>query len=76
MTLSNWRGIYGPPDMPDYAVDYWQDAIERAVKSDSWAKAAEKNQWVTTFMEGDEFDNYLEETNQQVTDAFKTIGQQ
>ena len=76
VTLSNWRGIYGPPDMPDYAVDYWQDAIERAVKSDSWAKAAEKNQWVTTFMEGDEFDNYLEETNQQVTDAFKTIGQQ
>lgn len=75
VTLSNWRGIYGPPEMPDYAVKYWQDALKDAVESDSWATAAEKNQWVTTFMVGDEFETYLKETNQQVTDAFERIGQ-
>lgn len=76
VTITNWRGIYGPPDMPDYAVEYWQGAIEEAVDSTTWTEAAEKNQWVTTFMVGDELDGYLEETNQQVTDAFETIGQQ
>ncbi len=76
VTISNWRGIYGPPDMPDYAVAYWEDALQQAVESDSWAEAAEKNQWVTTFMVGEEMDTYLEETNQQVTAAFEKIGQQ
>lgn len=75
VTMSNWRGIYGPPDMPDYAVEYWQGALEDAVASESWTDAAEKNQWVTTFMVGDELDTYLADTNQQVTDAFERIGQ-
>ncbi|MGH3659757.1 MAG: tripartite tricarboxylate transporter substrate-binding protein, partial [Micromonosporaceae bacterium] len=76
VTISNWRGIYGPPGMPDYAVTYWRDALERVVASPSWAAAAEKNQWVTTFMVGDELNAYLEKTNQQVTAAFEKIGPQ
>lgn len=76
VTISNWRGIYGPPQMPDYAVTYWRDAIQKAVESGAWTEAAEKNQWVTTFMVGDELDAYLEKTNQQVTAAFEKIGQQ
>ena len=23
-TFTNWRGLFGAPDMPDYAVKYWQ----------------------------------------------------
>ncbi|WP_202619208.1 tripartite tricarboxylate transporter substrate binding protein [Ornithinimicrobium cavernae] len=76
VTISNWRGIYGPPDMPDYAVDYWADILSQTVESDSWKDAAEKNQWVTTFMVGDELDTYLEETNTQVVEAFEKIGSQ
>lgn len=76
VTISNWRGIYGPPDMPDYAVDYWQGALEELVATGAWVEAAEQNQWVTTFMVDDELDAYLEETNQQVVEAFETIGQQ
>ncbi|MCZ2826104.1 MULTISPECIES: tripartite tricarboxylate transporter substrate binding protein [unclassified Modestobacter] len=76
VTISNWRGIYGPPDMPEDAVTYWQDALQQAVESQSWDEAAEQNQWVTTFMVGDELDTYLEETNEQVTAAFEKIGQQ
>lgn len=75
VTISNWRGIYGPPEMPDYAVEYWQGVLEEVVATDAWAEAAEQNQWVTTFMVEAELDAYLEETNQQVVDAFETIGQ-
>lgn len=76
VTLSNWRGIFGPPGMPDYAVDYWQDVLEETVESEGWAEAAERNQWATTFMVGEELDAYLEQTNEQVTEAFVTTGQQ
>jgi putative tricarboxylic transport membrane protein len=76
VTISNWRGIYGPPDMPAYAVEFWRNAIQRAVESPTWMEAAAKNQWVTTFMVGEEFDAYLKKTNEQVSAAFQTIGQQ
>ena len=29
VTLSNWRGLYGPPDMPQNAVEYWQNALRK-----------------------------------------------
>jgi putative tricarboxylic transport membrane protein len=74
VTLSNWRGIYGPPGMPDYAVTYWKKALKKAVNSDSWKKAAKKNQWETTFMTGDEMNTYLKSTNQQVEDAMAKTG--
>jgi putative tricarboxylic transport membrane protein len=76
VTMSNWRGIFGPPDMPAPAVDFWRDALKRAVESPSWSEAAAKNQWVTTFMVGDELDAYLTRTNEQVTAAFQKVGQQ
>lgn len=76
VTISNWRGIYGPPDMPDYAVEYWEGVLAEVVETPSWTEAAEKNQWVTTFMTGDELDTYLKDTNDQVTQAFEQIGSQ
>lgn len=74
VTISNWRGIYGPPDMPEHAVEFWEGVLAEAVETDSWTEAAEKNQWVTTFMVGDEMDTFLEETNTQVVEAFEQIG--
>ena len=75
VTMSNWRGIFGPPDMPAHAVEFWRDALKRAVESPSWNEAAAKNQWVTTFMVGDELDAYLTKTNEQVTAAFQKVDQ-
>jgi len=74
VAISNWRGIYGPPDMPGYAVEYWQKAIKDATETDSWADAAKKNQWTTSYLDGDDLDAYLKETQQQVTDAFAKLG--
>jgi putative tricarboxylic transport membrane protein len=75
VTLSNWRGIYGPPEMPDYAVEYWQEVLAQAVETDSWEEAADQNEWVTTYMVDQELEEYLNETDEQVADAFETIGQ-
>lgn len=63
VTFGNWRGLMGPPEMPEEAVTYWQNVIEKTLQTDTWKDLAEKNQWETTFMKGKEFQNYLDEAN-------------
>lgn len=73
VTIANWRGFYGPPEMPEEAVTFWQDALEKLSTSEAWKATAEKNQWTTQFMKGDEFTAYLEKTQQQVDEGFELV---
>jgi putative tricarboxylic transport membrane protein len=74
VTLSNWRGLYGPPGMPEAAVTYWQEALAKMVETPTWKQIAEKNQFVTTFMTGDEFHTFLVQTQADVAAALKEAG--
>jgi putative tricarboxylic transport membrane protein len=71
VTLSNWRGIYGPPDMPQYAIDFWQQALGKMVATPTWTQIAERSQFTTTFMIGDEFQTFLAKTQSDVDTALK-----
>ncbi|MGH3320844.1 MAG: tripartite tricarboxylate transporter substrate binding protein [Streptosporangiaceae bacterium] len=75
VTLANWRGVYGPPDMPDYAVKYWRSTLKKAMRTGTWKKFAKRNQWTTTYMDGREMKQYLEKTNADIKDALRSIGQ-
>jgi putative tricarboxylic transport membrane protein len=75
VTLSNWRGLYGPPDMPEFAVAYWQKALGKMVESPAWKQIAERNQFTTTFMIGDEFGSFLTKTQAEVKAALSDEGQ-
>lgn len=71
VTLSNWRGLYGPPGMPSYAVDYWQQALATMVESPTWKQIADRSHFTTTFMVGDEFQTFLTETRADVDAALR-----
>jgi putative tricarboxylic transport membrane protein len=71
VTLANWRGIYGPPDMPQVAVAYWQKALDEMVKTPTWKQIAERRQFTTTFMIGDEFATFLAKTQADVKAALE-----
>jgi putative tricarboxylic transport membrane protein len=75
VVLENWRGIYGPPEMPGYAVSYWQDTLQKALKTDAWKEVAEKNQWDTVYMDGEELQSYLKETNAKIKQAMEATGE-
>lgn len=75
VTLSNWRGLYGPPDMPHFAVAYWQKALAEMVESPTWKQIAERSQFTTTFMTGDDFQNFLAEAQADVKAALEEAGQ-
>ncbi|BBY29006.1 tripartite tricarboxylate transporter substrate binding protein [Mycolicibacterium sediminis] len=69
VTLSNWRGLYGPPGMPAVAVAYWQRVLGEMVLTPTWRDIAERSQFTTTFMVGDEFQTFLAETQADVAAA-------
>ncbi len=75
VTLSNWRGVYGPPDMPQEAVTYWQDKLEEAVNSPAWKEVADRNQWETSFLTGEELSTFLEQEHGQIEEALTSIGE-
>ena len=74
VTLANWRGLYGPPDMPQGAVAYWQNVLRKMVDSPTWKQTAEKSQFTTTFMIGDEFQTFLAKTQADLATALKEAG--
>jgi putative tricarboxylic transport membrane protein len=71
VTLSNWRGLYGPPDMPAYAVDYWRQALAKMVDTPTWKDIAQRSQFTTTFMVGEEFQTFLAQTQADVEAALQ-----
>lgn len=66
VTLTNWRGLYGPPDMPADALDYWQTALAQMVQTQTWKEIAERSKFTTTFMIDDEFQTFLAATQEDV----------
>lgn len=72
--FANWRALIGPPDMPEYAVDYWQDAIGKITSSDSWEQVAERNNWTTKYLTGEDLQTLVDDTYEQIATAEDDLG--
>lgn len=70
----NWRGLFGPPNMPDYAVKYWRDALAKLAKSPTWAKLMEQNQWTPAYLDQPEFVKFLDGANEDARATFEELG--
>jgi putative tricarboxylic transport membrane protein len=55
----NWRGFYGPPEMPKPAVAYWEQAFGKMVKEAGWNKVLDQNAWIELFQTGDKLQGWL-----------------
>ena len=69
----NWRGIFGPPEMPAGVVQYWKNALAQMEKSAAWKAELEKNQWVNTF-ETDGFRASLDKDGAEYAALLKQLG--
>ncbi|MGB9840349.1 tripartite tricarboxylate transporter substrate binding protein [Thermovenabulum sp.] len=69
----NWRGLFGPPEMPDYAVKYLTDALSKMVNTPEWDEMVKKYGWTKAFMGSEEFKAFLEKTNESYKEILKEI---
>lgn len=63
----------GPPEMPEEALAYYQDAFESFVETDSWKDYAEQNGLVTQLRIGEEWGDFLNEQNEVVKETLEEV---
>lgn len=73
--VENSRIFFGPADMPQEAVTYWQDTIEKAIKTDNWQDITKKIKWQNTFLKGEEFQRFIDEARGATKSALQQTGQ-
>ncbi|WP_461205095.1 tripartite tricarboxylate transporter substrate binding protein [Clostridium sp. DL1XJH146] len=73
-TFENWRGLFGPKDMPEYAVEFWEDTLGQMVETDEWLEASAQNGWSQCYLNSADFTTFLEETNESYKSVLEEIG--
>ncbi len=73
MTFVNWRGLFGPKDMPEYAVKYWEDKLAKMVKTKEWKAALVRNGWDDTYLNSKDFSAFLKKSNDDYKEVLDAI---
>ncbi|MET3728479.1 putative tricarboxylic transport membrane protein [Fictibacillus halophilus] len=69
-----WRGVFGPKEMSDRAVAYWDKTLKKLNESKEWQDELERNGWEAEFKDGKEFETFLKDQEKQVEDLLKSLG--
>jgi putative tricarboxylic transport membrane protein len=68
------RGVVAPPGMPADAVAYYEELFERLVKTESWKKYLEDNQFEDGFMRSAELSKFFDQFSERMRELLKEAG--
>lgn len=71
-----WRGLFGPKDMPDYAVDYWNKTLSEMSRTPEWQQVLESNGWEDGYKNSEDFAAFLEEQEKLVKEILTSLNMQ
>ena len=54
-TFINWRGIFGPKNMPEYAREYWEETLRDMVETPEWKETCNKFGWDMEYADHKDF---------------------
>lgn len=73
-TFINWRGLFGAPEMPEYAVNFWRDALAKMVKTPEWENQKKNYGWDDAYLDAPEFAKELERIEGEYKIILEDIG--
>ena len=73
-TFEVWRGIFGPPGMPEQARTYMADALARMVETPQWQEMLRRFNWHPGYLPPNEFAAYLEDQEQLMAGLLREMG--
>jgi putative tricarboxylic transport membrane protein len=68
------RGLILPPEVPDFARDWWIKTMQQVAKSPQWKDYLDKNYLTRDELWGDDFTAYLEKTTNEFETTLKEQG--
>ncbi len=68
-----WRGIFAPPEMPEYAQAYWRSALEKLFQTQTWKDMCAKYFW-NEDLDTKNFTQYLAEETKMWKDLLTELG--
>lgn len=74
LTLTNWRGVVGPPDLPDERRAALTARIDALRQSPAWQTTLARNDWIDLHLSGPAFDRFLEEERARAAEVLDSIG--
>ena len=72
--LTNWRGVFAPPEISDADKQALGDAVGKMVESAAWQSTLKDRAWLNLYLPPDEFAEFLKTDTQQVETVLKDIG--
>jgi len=72
--FENWRGLFGPPGMPEYALAYWREALAKLAVSPTWKKIMEQNAWTPAYLDTPGFNGFLNRADLESREIFEELG--
>jgi putative tricarboxylic transport membrane protein len=72
--LTNWRGMVGPPGMPDNQRQAWIEMLTRMRTSRTWQETLQKQDWTDAFLAGDQYAAFLKSEDERTAKVLKDVG--
>jgi putative tricarboxylic transport membrane protein len=72
--LNQARAVVAPPGIPKEVVEFWEDFFARLLKTPSWKKFSEQNQFVDSYLKSSELAAFFDEQNKVLRSALQEAG--
>lgn len=73
-TFVNWRGFFGPPNMPPEAVAYYETKFKELSDSDAFAEIRSQFGWDEFYMNSEEYSKFLDEQKEVLVELMDELG--
>ena len=73
-TFYNWRGIFGPKDMPEEALEFWESTLSDLVQTQEWTDTCKRYGWDMDYLGREEFESFLADVNEEYAVLLEEVG--
>ena len=70
----NWRGFFGPPNMDQAAVDYYEAKFKELSESEEFAEVRKKYGWNEMYLNSEEYKEFLDTEYKEIEALLEEIG--
>ncbi|KIL36060.1 transporter [Cohnella kolymensis] len=69
-----WRGVFGPKEMKDDELAFWEKTLKSLNDSEAWKKELQANAWEPEYKNSADFEKFLGEQEVLIKDVLNALG--